>query len=206
MKVPAIITASIIGFLLGGGAALLAVSIVNPDWIPAKKDSPDSRVAEDGSGGPPGGRGMGDMGGRGRPGPGGERGGRGAGGGRGGPGPGARGPNSSQLAALVITLERLTGKPLIVKLSEEQRAKLREELKGLDEKDELSEEDSKKRVDAILEIIKDDRETLEAAGWTRPPGGGNSEAPPQVPNPFKSDVPGKRLKALQELVSKDESK
>jgi hypothetical protein len=48
-------------------------------------------------------------------------------------------------------LDLLTAKPLEVKLSEEQKGKIQEKLKELGEKRELSEEDAKTTLDAILD-------------------------------------------------------
>jgi hypothetical protein len=223
LKVPAIIAASIIGFVLGGGAALLGVSIINPGLKLFKTaDSEQASAAASDSAGPagggmmgPGGGPGGGRGGAGGPGArgsgGGGRGGAGGpGGGRGGGAPGGArgggGPNSkAQLVALVTKLEQLTSKPLSVNLNEEQQAKLREELKGLNEKDDLSDDEAKKRLDSILEIVKGEKETLEAAGYRWPGqrgGGGGTQPPAEVPNPFKEGDAGKHLKALQEQLSK----
>jgi hypothetical protein len=190
LRVPAIIAASIIAFVLGAGAALMTVTIINPDW----RTSKPAGTEHSGTSGPeasPGGSNMGPMGGA----PGG---GRAGGGGRGGGGPSSK----AQLAALVTKLDQLTGKPLSVSLNEEQQAKLREELKGLDEKDDLSDDEAKKHLDSILEIVKGDKDTLEAAGyrWPGQRDGGGSRAPAEVPNPFKEEDAGKHLKALREQL------
>jgi hypothetical protein len=120
------------------------------------------------------------------------------GGGMGGRGPSAR----NQLAALVAKLDQLTGKPLAVQLSDEQRAKLREQLEGLDAKDELSDDDAKKRLDAVLDIVKDDRETLEAAGYRWPGQQGGFRPPADTPNPFKEGQNAQHLKSLHEQLAK----
>jgi hypothetical protein len=205
LKVPAIIAASIISFMLGGGVAVLAVTLINPDWKTSKStEAEQSTSATGGPGGPAGG--MGPMGaapggGRGGPGGGGRAGG-GPGGGRGGGGPSSK----VQLVALVTKLEQLTSKPLSVNLNQEQQEKLREELNGLDNQDELSEDDAKKRLESILEIVKGDKETLEAAGyrWPGPRGGGagGGQPPAEPPNPFKEENAGKHLKALRDQLSK----
>jgi hypothetical protein len=103
-----------------------------------------------------------------------------------------------QLASLVTKLDQLTRKPLAIHLSDEQRAKLRPQLAGLDKED-LSDEEAQKRLDAILEIVKADKPALEAAGFSWP---GSPSAPPPTNegNPFTSEQNSKHLKSLQEQV------
>ena len=121
--------------------------------------------------------------------------------GGGGKGKGGGPPSDKvQLAALVVKLQQLTEKPLTLKLTDEQRATIREQLKDLAEPEELSNEDAKKRLDAILAAMKDDRPTLEAAGYQWP------GAPPQLAatgqNPFKEGPARDRLQSLQERLAK----
>lgn len=124
-------------------------------------------------------------------------------------GGGGRGPSSkTQLTTLVNKLDQLTGKPLAVSLTEEQSRKVREQLAGLSDKDELSDEDAKKKLDTILEVIANQKEVLESAGYRwpgQPPaiGGGNRPPGGEVPaNPFKDEQNGGRLKSLQERLAK----
>jgi hypothetical protein len=201
LKVPAIIATAVICFALGAGAGVGVMALLNPDWVKPKEAGNPS--PQDMSAQYPGGQGV--MGG----GPGGGP----PGGGRPGGGPGGFGaPNPKiQLVVLVNKLEALTGKSITVKLNEDKQKKLAEQLQGLEDKEELSEDDAKKRLDAILEIVKDDKATLEAAGYRWPgerpasggfgggPGGGPSQTPP---NPFKVGDNNKHLKSLQEEVSK----
>jgi hypothetical protein len=73
------------------------------------------------------------------------------------------------------------------------------ELKGLDEPKELSNDDAKKKLDALLEILKDQKDTLEAAGFT----GGRVPVPPaDAPNPFAEDANKQHLKSLEEQLAK----
>jgi hypothetical protein len=188
-KVPVVVAAGIICFVLGVGGGVLGMLLFGYSL-----DKPEP----EGSGPPP--QGMGGPGGRpmmGRGGPAGMRGMRGMRGMFGGPNP------KNQLASLVVKLDQLTQKPLAIRLNEEQRSKLEEQLKGLDEKKELTEKEAQKRLDAVLEIVKGQKATLEAAGY-RWPGQGRAFRPPMpVPNPFKDKDNGKHLKALQErLVDK----
>jgi hypothetical protein len=153
-------------------------------------------------GGMMGGKGGGMMGGKG----GGMMGGKG-GGGFGGPpdgmakgGGGGRPTSKAQLASLVSKLDQLTNKPLQLKLTDDQRAKIAKQLDGLDAADGVSEEEAKKRLDAILAAIEGDKETLEAAGFRWP--GDNPPRTPQGDNPFAEGDAKEHLKKLQERVGK----
>jgi len=199
IKVPAVILSVLTSLVAGFGAGVLAMSFYGY----AKPANPGG-----GEGGPAGGPGMmggpgggggggGMMGGPG----GGMRGGGGGGGmrgggGRGGPmAGGGAGPSSkAQLVNLVAKLDVLTAKPLEVKLSEDQKNKIREKLKGLDEKRELNEDEAKGTLDAILEIVKNDKETLVAAGFSPSPP---SLGPRPYSNPFVESSNAEHLKALQ---------
>ncbi len=123
------------------------------------------------------------------------------------PGMGAKGkgkggfgaPNSkNQLATLVGKLQQLTDKPLTVTLTEEQRTVIREQIKDLEDKKELTEDDAKTRLDAILKAVEGSRPTLEAAGF-RWPGAGPA-MPSNTPNPFQDDDNHDRLRALQKSL------
>ncbi len=203
MKVPAIIAAAVISFALGVGVTVGAMLVAFPEIYKPKPEgdgaTPDGRSGQPlimPMGGGPGGPGGG---------PGGPGGGPGGPGGRPG-GPGG-GPNSKiQLAVLINKLEVLTQKPLIIQLDDEKQKKLAEQLQGLEAKEELSEDEAKDRLEAILVIVKDNRETLEAAGYRwpgeRPAGGAAGGRPADVPNPFKEGDNNKHLKSLQELLAK----
>jgi hypothetical protein len=116
-------------------------------------------------------------------------------GGRGGPGGAPAGLSRTQLVALVAKLDVLTSKPLAVNLTEEQKTKIQATLKGLGEKKELREDDAKRILDAILQIVENDKETLAAAGF--PPGSPNASDP----NPFQQEANAEHLKALQARLS-----
>ena len=121
----------------------------------------------------------------------------GGGGGRGGPSP------KTQLATLVDKLDVLTSKPLAIELSPEKKTKVGELLKGLDQKAELTDEEAKEKLDSLLDQVKDQKSTLEAAGYRWPGeggGGGRGAAPPA--NPFKEEANSQHLKALQERLAK----
>ena len=199
MKVPALIATAVISFALGGGIAVGAMLIAFPSIYEPKPEAeagpPDPRIAMMmPQGGGPGGPG-------GRPG--------------GGGGPGGGGPNSKgQLVGLINKLEVLTQKPLIIQLDDEKQKKLAEQVQGLEAMEELSEEEAKNRLEAILVIVKDDRKTMEDAGYRwpgeRPPGGGGggfggggrAEMPK---NPFKEGDNNKHLKSLQDTLKKEKA-
>jgi len=128
-----------------------------------------------------------------------------AGQGRGGRG-GNTDANKTRLASLVAKLDVLTQKPLSINLNEEQQKKLQAELKGLDEKEQLSTEECDERLKAILALLTDDnRETLQEVGFRTQRGGGQGgigQLPQTPPNPFKTEENAKHLKALQEKVGK----
>src|SRR5262249_23908041 len=117
------------------------------------------------------------------------------GGGPGGGGGFGAGPTAQTPATKLATKpDPPTHQPPAITLTEEQRTKLREQLQGLDEADKLEEEDAKKRLDAILEIVKGDKETLQAAGYRWPGERGFGPPPSDAPNPFKDEASGQHLK------------
>ncbi len=133
-------------------------------------------------------------------------------GGRGGMG---GGPNyKAQLANLVNKLDVLTEKPLMVQLSDEQRKEVKEQLNGLADAEELSDDDAKAKFDKLHELLKDQTATLEAAGYRWPGEGGGGgrgggrggrggPGGPEPPkNPFTTEPNGKHLKDLTERLSK----
>jgi hypothetical protein len=101
----------------------------------------------------------------------------------------------NQLVALVAKLDQLTGEPLALTLTEGQRAAIREQLRDLDEK-EVSDEEAERRLKAILEAVKGQRGTLEAAGY-RWPGEGAGPPPSSALNPFAEEQNAKHLKSLR---------
>jgi hypothetical protein len=90
-------------------------------------------------------------------------------------GGGGFGPSpKTQLAQLVAKLDVLTEKPLSIDLTDDQRAKVREQIKGLASAEELSDDEATKRMNAMLEVLKDQKATLEAAGYRWPGEGGGA--------------------------------
>jgi hypothetical protein len=145
----------------------------------------------------------------GMPGGGGPGGGGPGAGGPGGGGPGGGGPSAlTRLALLVAKLDQLTQKPLAVELTADEKKKMRELLQNLPEKDELSDDEAKKCLDLLLELLKDRKATMEAAGYRWPGAGaqggfGGGGGPQSVSNPFKQgNPPGNHLKSLNATLTK----
>lgn len=206
-KVPTIISVAVICLALGAGAAVATMNLMGyhldkPGAAGAVSATPTPPMGMGGppggpppSGAPPGGKmGMGPPGGT------------GAGAPKGGMG---RGPNPKlQLASLVAKLDLVTGKPPTIQLTEEQRKKVQQQLQGLDTAEDLPAEEAKKRLDALLEVLKDHRQTLELVGYRWPSQGGPSSfsAPPELPNPFKEEKSAKPLKSLQSRLQQPAGK
>jgi hypothetical protein len=110
----------------------------------------------------------------------------------------------AQLAALVAKLDQLSQKPLAVTLSEDQKKKVLEQLQGLEAKEELTDAEAGQRLDALLEALKDQQETLVAAGYRLP--GQSPPRPSNSPNPFKEEKNAAALKSLQERWGKPAAK
>jgi hypothetical protein len=187
LKIPAIFLGIVGGFGAGAGLGVVCMGFLGYHWQPqVAEGDPREAIARNAPPGMPGGM----MGGGGMP-----------------PGMmggmmGGRGPNpKNQLASLVAKLDLLTHKPLSVKLDDKQKHKVLEQIKDLDAEKELSEEKAKERVTALLEILKDQRQTLEDAGYRWPGQDGGPQRPTNAPNPFKEEQNGQHLKALRELLT-----
>jgi hypothetical protein len=220
LEMPAIVTSSVGGLVAGIALGVLLLASFGYHWDqpkPSTEGPVQSPLGGDGGGRPgfvgaggPGGPG-GGRGGFGG-GPGGGRGGRGGFGGPGGRGgfggPGGGGgfggpPNMKrQLASLVVKLEFVTRKPITIELSDEDKEKVAAQLKGLRELDELSDDEARKRLGVLLEIIKKDKETLEAIGYSWPGSGGGGGPPDDTPNPFREDNHAKALESLEGRLTK----
>ena len=199
MKVPAIIATGVICLALGLGIGILGMHyygpIELPTWLGGQPKQPIALEDLDPNDVPV--MAQKKWGGKGAGGP------KGGGPKGGGPKGGmlGKGPSAKvQLSGLVTKLDLLTQKPLTVKLDAEQKKQVAESLKGLDTLDELTDEDAKKRLDGLLEAVKDHKETLQAAGFRWPDSG-----PPGLPldmtkNPFKMEPNSKHLQALEERV------
>lgn len=207
VKIPGAIVAAFGALALGVTAGVLGMAFVGYQLPTDRKkgDGASTAVLADPKGAvgaPGGGKGMPGMGmpgmGMGMPGM--------PGMGGGGKGGGPKGPsNKAQLASLVGKLQQLTEKPLHIALNDKQKSVISEHIKGLAELEELSDDDAKKRFDAILEVVTGDRKTMEAAGFRWPGagagggGGGGFGAPPPA-NPFTADDNKAALEALGKTV------
>ena len=107
------------------------------------------------------------------------KGGRGKGGGKGGKGggkggapagpKGGGGPSSkAQLAQLVAKLDTLTAKPLTIQLSSEQKKQVHAVLTEIGMLGEMNDDDAKVKLDTLLRLLEDQKETFVAAGFAWP--------------------------------------
>jgi len=214
VKLPAIVSASATSLVIGLAGGILGTVIVFSDKLDTPKNSAGSGAKSDtaqasnsNSGEQPSGADPREVA-RGRPGGGGfgggnPGGGRPGGGGFGGGNPGggrggqSRGPAPAvTLASLISRLDSLTDKPLTVTLTAEQKKKLHEQLQGLEDADSLEGAEATKRLQAIQEILGNDKEILQFLGVAPPAG---NETPK---NPFQDDETQKHLKSLRDRLEK----
>jgi hypothetical protein len=205
LKVPAVLLAVFGSFGAGLGAGVVGMGLLgyHTTALPPENHPETASSTADGQGTPRGSAMMGRMG-MGGGGMGKAGGGMGkAGGGMGG---GPRGPTpKAQLAGLVTKLDQLTSRSLALELKADEKAKVRDQLRGLSDPEKLSDDEAKKRLDALLDALKNDKETLEAAGYRWPAQGGAMmmrPPPSDPPNPFKEGQNAEHLKALQERLAK----
>jgi hypothetical protein len=212
-QVPVVISTGLICLALGAGITVTAMFLLGfeqPRTEPTPEEIQAEAKAKMGSGADPmgvisGGK-MQGKGMKGGPPPGAEgKGGLGAPGANTRAGAGKKGgfglTPKAQLAMLVAKLDVLTARPLKVELSEDQRAKVRDQLKGLVGEDDLSEDDAKDRLDKLLEILQPQKATLEEAGF-RWPGAGFPMQGNNADNPFKEGADADHLKNLEKRLEK----
>jgi hypothetical protein len=204
LRLPAVFAAGLSCLVLGVGAGVVLLGALGYNW----NEKPKSEASADGqpAGDPSKGSGKGPA-----KGPGGfGKGPGGFGGGPGGGGPGLVAPSSkAQLTSLVRQLNTLSEKPLTVTLNDDQKKKIAEQIKDLGAMESLSEDEAKKRVEALEEVVKADRPSLSAVGyrWSgeMPKGGGGGfggkgkDAPA---NPFKEGSAKESLETLLKRVEK----
>lgn len=221
LKLPAIVVGVVGGLAVGFAAGALGMAHYR-DFDDKKQDEKaDDKKDGNGQPGPapggprPGGPRPGGPGG-GFPG-GGFPGGGFPGGGFPGGGGGGQTPQQ-QLGTLVHKLDLLTGKSLTITLTEDQKKKLREQLKDLDPEKKLERADADKRLKDLLKSLEEGqaKDTLEDIGfrWPReggpggggpgggfgPPGGGGRNEEPV--SPFEDKKNAASLKALKERLEK----
>lgn len=206
LKIPAGILGTVAGLVAGMGIGVIGMAAYG--YQLPKEPSEAAEADPNAPAVPPAGKGMAGKGmagkgmpgmgmpGMGMPGMGGPGGGKGFGKGK--------GPSSkTQLTQLVGKMAQLTDKPLSLTLTDEQRSVIRDQLKVLPDKEELSDDDAKKCLDAILDAIQDKRDVLTAAGYSWPTKGGGIQAPPvSLPNPFKDGPALENLQSLQKRLAK----
>jgi hypothetical protein len=106
-----------------------------------------------------------------------------------------RGPSRDLLVSLVAKLNRVTAEPARLTLTKEQRQQVLTQLQGLSVKHVLTEEEAKKRLDSLLDILKDHKETLVSVDFPWP--GSQRSA-----NPFLQEDNRAQLNALQAALEK----
>jgi hypothetical protein len=193
MKLPAVVTGSFGGLVAGLALGILLMAVFG--YKPMREQPPSS----DSAGGGPGPAGK-------MPGPGAPGFVKGPGGPMpknaiGGPPP-APSPKA-QLVALVTALDTVADRPVTITLTPEQKSTIVEKLKGLDQPAELTDDDAKARLDAIVKAVEREQKTLETVGFrTTPPAKGGFGPPKESPNPFKEGPTAERLKSLLERLDK----
>jgi len=105
------------------------------------------------------------------------------------------------LTTLITKLDAITAEPGKLQLSDDQCAKIAEQLTQLIATDILADLVARKHLDAILAVLEKERPTLEAAGVKWPGGTYNPNVPP-VKNPFKEGEPARHVKSLQDRLTK----
>jgi hypothetical protein len=115
---------------------------------------------------------------------------------------GLLGPRPVESVVQLITkLDDLTADPAKLQLTDEQRAKLVEQLGPLDEPEFLSDFLANQQMDAMLAVLKNQRQILETAGFKWPNAIYDPyQRPPK--NPFKEGEAAKHLKSLEDRLAK----
>jgi hypothetical protein len=124
-------------------------------------------------------------------------------GGRGGP------PPQIQLAQLIAKLNLLATKALVIELTPEQKKLISEQINGLEDLKLLSRDDASAKIEAILGVVKENRTTLEDAGFNWPDGqGGRRGGQPGrlTNNPFSEGENSANVKSLRTAIGGSETK
>jgi hypothetical protein len=99
---------------------------------------------------------------------------------------------------LIKKLDALTGTPLSISLSDDQRKAVLEQLSGLDTMETVTTGEAQKRLDALVEILAPHKDVLEAAGFQWP--GTAARGPASAQNTIADEANRKALKALLERL------
>ncbi|HZV05672.1 MAG TPA: hypothetical protein VE999_11370 [Gemmataceae bacterium] len=187
MKIPAFLLGIVGGVGVGAAVAIIGMMGFGWRWYAQYYENQNPRMGSGGSppamgvvgGGPPAaGGGSGQRGGRQR---------------------GSADSNSkNQLASLITKLDLLTHERPVVQLDAEQKRQIRKQIEKLDDKEDLSEEEAKKKLDAMVGILHDDQKKILSEAGANLPGqqGGNRGRGEAPPNPFKEGQPNQHLKSL----------
>jgi hypothetical protein len=99
------------------------------------------------------------------------------------------------LVSLVAKLDRLSGQPGKLSMNKEERQNVLRQVQDLAELKTLSEDEAKKRLDALLDVLKEHKEILVAADFPWP-------GSPRLANPFVEDGNRAHLNALRARLEK----
>jgi len=99
------------------------------------------------------------------------------------------------LVSLVVKLDRLSAQSAKLNMSKEERQKVLRQLQDLGDVKTLSEDEAKKRVEALLDVLKEHKDILVAADFAWP---GSA----RLPNPFLEDENRAHLNALRARLEK----
>lgn len=99
------------------------------------------------------------------------------------------------LAVLVAKLDQLTAQPVALRLTDQQRVELLEQLKQIEDIDQTSDEAAQKHLDALVKILEPNKDALEAIGFRWP---GAADVPTQQTHRG-------HLKSLREGLAKNKS-
>jgi hypothetical protein len=215
IRIPAIVLSSVGGLGVGIAVGIILLASFGYYWKPQTTDAPSPEMSQamrqamgggmpgggPGGGGRPGGGGGpgGGMGGGGRPG----GGGGGPGGGRqGGGGGGGQANPKTTLSNLLVKLDLLTGKPLGLDLSDEQRQTVLGQLKDLSDKGDLKEDEAQTHLDTLLKALEGNKKNLEAVGFRWPGGNQGGRGGQGQGDASRNEDYPKRIKELQERLGK----
>lgn len=126
-------------------------------------------------------------------------------GGKGGAPKGGGANSKAQLAQLIAKLDTLTAKPLSINLTPEQKKQVHAILTELGTQNELTSDQAKVQLEALLALLEGHKDTLIAAGFAWP-GARGELRPPGAPaanaNVFRLSPDVGHLKALEERLVK----
>lgn len=181
------LVSGVTGVLLGATGFMAGALLLGYQWSQAPSDEAQPALVESNAPGTGGSKSGGPGGGRGSKGPGG--------------GGGFQPSPTRELTSLLRKLDLLTS-DIAIKLSPEQKAKLKPMLIAIQAKEQISDEnapDLQKEIKAVLSEAQ--QATLEKVGLPRTPGGPRGGGPPSTAgNPFKEGPNADAVKSLLERL------